>query len=260
MAKLNRRRQDILMQIHAEGEVGVEALAAQFGVTTQQIRRDLAALCDQGMAMRTHGGARRPVSVANIEYDARRKLSMKAKQAIGQAAAGLIEDNTAVAINIGTTTEAVANALFGHDTLMVLTNNLNILQMMSRAPGKQLVLVGGTVRAQDGAVVGGAAVEFIERYKVDYAVVGASALDDDGAILDFDSREVDVARAILRNARKKILVCDAGKFLRRAPVRICGIDEIDVMVTDRQPPPQFMAAAQAAGTRVVVARDTRDSG
>ena len=92
MAKLNRRRQDILMQIHAEGEVGVEALAAQFGVTTQQIRRDLAALCDQGMAMRTHGGARRPVSVANIEYDARRKLSMKAKQAIGQAAAGLIED------------------------------------------------------------------------------------------------------------------------------------------------------------------------
>ena len=256
MAKLNRRRQDILMQIHAEGEVGVEALAAQFGVTTQQIRRDLAALCDQGMAMRTHGGARRPVSVANIEYDARRKLSMKAKQAIGQAAAGLIEDNTAVAINIGTTTEAVANALFGHDNLMVLTNNLNILQMMSRAPGKQLVLVGGTVRAQDGAVVGGAAVEFIERYKVDYAVVGASALDDDGAILDFDSREVDVARAILRNARKKILVCDAGKFLRRAPVRICGIEEIDVMVTDRQPPPQFMAAAQAAGTQVVVARDT----
>ena len=123
-----------------------------------------------------------PVSVANIEYDVRRKLSMKAKQAIGQAAAGLIEDNTAVAINIGTTTEAVANALFGHDNLMVLTNNLNILQMMSRAPGKQLVLVGGTVRAQDGAVVGGAAVEFIERYKVDYAVVGASALDDDGAL------------------------------------------------------------------------------
>ena len=63
MAELNRRRQDILMQIHAEGEVSVDALAAQFSVTTQQIRRDLAALCDQGMAMRTHGGARRPVSV-----------------------------------------------------------------------------------------------------------------------------------------------------------------------------------------------------
>ena len=64
MVELNRRRQDILMQIHAEGEVGVEALAAQFGVTTQQIRRDLSALCDQGMAMRTHGGARRPVSAS----------------------------------------------------------------------------------------------------------------------------------------------------------------------------------------------------
>ena len=253
MPELNQRQKDILMRVHAEGEVGVDTLAGRFGVTAQQIRRDLAVLCDQGMAMRTHGGVRRPVSVANIEYDARRNLSMQAKQAIAAAAAGLIEDNTAVAINIGTTTEAVANALFNHDNLMVLTNNLNILQLMARAPGKQLVLVGGTVRAQDGAVVGGAAVEFIERYKVDYAVIGASALDDDGAILDFDSREVDVARAILRNARKKILVCDAGKFLRRAPVRICGIDEIDVMVTDRQPPPQFVAAAGAAGTRIVVA-------
>ena len=77
MTELNRRQQDILMRIHAEGEVGVDALAAQFGVTTQQIRRDLAALCDQGMAMRTHGGVRRPVSVANIEYDARRNLSMQ---------------------------------------------------------------------------------------------------------------------------------------------------------------------------------------
>ena len=256
MPELNQRQKDILMRVHAEGEVGVDTLAGRFGVTAQQIRRDLAVLCGQGMAMRTHGGVRRPVSVANIEYDARRNLSMQAKQAIAAAAAGLIEDNTAVAINIGTTTEAVANALFNHDNLMVLTNNLNILQLMARAPGKQLVLVGGTVRAQDGAVVGGAAVEFIERYKVDYAVIGASALDDDGAILDFDSREVDVARAILRNARKKILVCDAGKFLRRAPVRICGIDEIDVMVTDRQPPPQFVAAAGAAGTRIVVAAAT----
>ena len=240
------------MRIHAEGEVGVEPLAGLFGVTSQQIRRDLAALCDQGMAMRTHGGARRPVSVANIEYDARRSLSMEAKQAIGRAAADLIGDNTAVAINVGTTTEAVANALFGHENLMVLTNNLNILQLMSRAPGKQLVLVGGTVRAQDGAVVGGAAVDFIQRYKMDYAVVGASALDDDGAILDFDSREVDVARAILKNARQRILVCDSAKFLRRAPVRICGIEELDVMVTDRPPPSSFMAAAQRAGTRIIV--------
>ena len=255
MAGLNQRQHDILMRIHAEGEVGVESLASVFGVTTQQIRRDLAALCDQGMAMRTHGGARRPVSVANIEYEARRNLSMEAKQAIGRAAAGLIEDNAAVAINVGTTTEAVANALFGHDNLMVLTNNLNILQMMSRAPGKQLVLVGGTVRPHDGAVVGGAAVDFIQRYKVDYAVVGASALDDDGAILDFDSREVDVARAILKNARQKILVCDSAKFLRRAPVRICGIEDIDVMVTDKPPPSGFIEAARAAGTRIVTTDD-----
>ena len=78
-------------------------------------------------------------------------------------AAELIPGDCAVALNLGTTTEAVATALFGHRNLMVLTNNLNILQMMTRAPGKQLVLVGGSVRNEDGAVVGGAAVPPLPR-------------------------------------------------------------------------------------------------
>ena len=64
----------------------------------------------------------------------------------------------------------------------------------------------GRVRQSDGAVVGEDAVDFISRYKVDYAVIGCSSLDVDGAILDFDMGEVSVARAILRNARHKILV------------------------------------------------------
>ena len=99
--------------------------------------------------------------------------------------------------------------------------------------------------------MGEAAVEFISRYKADYAVIGASAIDADGAVLDYDAREVSVARAILKNARTRILVADASKFARTAPVRICDVGEIDFFVTDKVPPAEFCSVAKASETHVI---------
>jgi DeoR family glycerol-3-phosphate regulon repressor len=119
---------------------------------------------------------------------------------------------------------------------------------------KDLILMGGAVRQSDGAIVGEEAVDFISRYKTDFAIIGASALDPDGAIMDHDLREVSVARAILRNARTRILVADGSKFLRSAPVRICALDDLDIVITDRPVPEEFAEAAQRCGTRVLIAQ------
>ncbi len=81
-------------------------------------------------------------------------------------------------------------------------------------------MAGGPVRRADGAVIGAAAVDFVSQFKVDYAVIGTSAIDEDGALLDFDYREVRVARAIIENARQVVLVADRLKLERTAPVRI----------------------------------------
>ena len=121
---------------------------------------------------------------------------------------------------------------------------------------RELVLVGGAVRQSDGAIVGNQAVEFIGRYKADFAVIGASSMDSDGSILDFDDREVAVARAILRNARIKVLVTDISKFESDAPVRICDVSDLDYVITDAMPPDAFCAAAAAANTTIVVVDDT----
>ena len=88
------------------------------------------------------------------------------------------------------------------------------------SPGIEVILAGGLVRRTDGGIVGEAAVDLIRQFKVDHAVIGVSAIDDDGALLDFDYREVRAAQAIIENARKVILVADAIKFTRSAPVRI----------------------------------------
>ena len=139
--------------------------------------------------------------------------------------------------------------------LVVLSNNINIINRLAQSNCRELILVGGTVRPSDGAIVGEDAVEFISRYKVDYAIIGASSLDTDGAILDFDAREVAVARALLRNARKSILVCDGSKLATAAPIRICDIAELDYMVTDQPLPAPFQAAARAGHTQLISAKD-----
>jgi DeoR family glycerol-3-phosphate regulon repressor len=252
--ELSERQESILQLLRAEGRVDTERLEGRFSVTAQTIRRDLGELCDRGLATRTHGGARSVATVANHAYLERRANRAAEKEAMGALAAALIPDNCSVALNIGTTTEQVARALATRSGLVVLSNNINIIASLIGTRAKELILVGGSVRESDGAIVGEHAVEFISRYKVDFAVIGASALDEDGTILDFDAREVSVARAILRNARTRILVADSSKFHITAPIRICDLDELDHVVTDAEVPAPFAEAAAAASTEILIAR------
>ena len=217
---LTPRHSEIIQMAKDNGRVLVDDLAVHFSVTPQTIRKDLNDLCDQRLLTRIHGGALFPSGIENMEYEARRKIAADEKEAIGKAAARLIPDNASLFINIGTTTEAVSKALLDHTGLMVITNNINVANRMRIYPEIEVVIAGGVVRGSDGGIVGEAAVDFIKQFKVDYAVIGASAIDHDGALLDFDFREVKVAQAIIANARQVILVSDATKFERTAPVRI----------------------------------------
>lgn len=249
---LNERQDHILEQLKRVGSVQVDDLAALFDVTTQTIRRDLSELCERGLAARIHGGARRSVSTSTVDYEKRRQLDVSAKSGIAERAAALIPEGCSVAINIGTTTEVVADALKYHKDLTVITNNINVVHILRTARMKSLIIVGGEVRTSDGAIIGSDALEAFRNYKVDYAVIGASSLDVDGSVLDFDQREVAVARAILENARTRILVCDKSKFDVSAPHRICKASDLDYIVTDGTPPPEFDASLSLGHTTLVV--------
>lgn len=229
---LSARHAEIMQIAKDDGRVLVDDLATHFNVTPQTIRKDLNDLCDQRLLSRIHGGALFPSGIENMEYEARRKIAADEKEAIGAAAARIIPHNASLFINIGTTTEAVSKALLDHAGLMVITNNINVANRMRVYPGIEVVIAGGVVRGSDGGVVGEAAVDFIKQFKVDYAVIGASAIDHDGALLDYDFREVKVAQAIIANARHVILVSDATKFERTAPVRIGHLSQVDTFITD----------------------------
>ncbi len=250
---ISDRQNDILAAARKDGRVLVDGLAAFFAVTPQTIRRDLNELCHRGLLARVHGGAMPANSISNVGYEDRRHLFVGEKTRIGAAAAAQIPDNSSLIVNIGTTTEQVARALYNHRDLVLISNNINVINILNGSPAKELILAGGVVRQSDGGIVGEAAVEFIRQFRVDCAVIGASSLDEDGAILDYDYREVLVARAIIANARRTILVADHQKFERSAPVRICDLSQIDMFVTDRPPPARFMEACTVHEVEVVVA-------
>ncbi|WIY53194.1 DeoR/GlpR family DNA-binding transcription regulator [Devosia sp. YIM 151766] len=245
------RQAKIVELARQSGEVSVERLVDTFGVTPQTIRKDLNLLCEHGALKRTHGGAMHPSGVENVEYEARRQIAPAEKRAIGKAAAALIPDNASLIINIGTTTEAVSQALAGHRGLMVITNNINVANHLRLLPSVEVVIAGGVVRPADGGIVGEAAVDFIRQFKVDFAVIGVSAIDSDGALLDFDYREVKVAQAIIANARHVIVVSDSTKFTRTAPVRIGHLSQAHSFITDHCPLDSIRTLCAEAGVRLV---------
>jgi DeoR family glycerol-3-phosphate regulon repressor len=253
MQGISPRQQQILVLARQAGSVTVDDLALRFDVTPQTIRKDLNELCDARLLARTHGGAMLSSGVENLTYEARRHMAAEEKVVIGRHAASLIPDNCSLFMNIGTTTEEVARALVHHEGLLVITNNIHVATILMQRPKIEVILAGGVLRKSDGGIVGEAAVDFISQFKVDHAVIGASAIDEDGAMLDFDYREVRAAKAIMHNARNVMLVADAMKFTRTAPVRIGHLPDIDIFVTDRAPPEPVVALCRDSGVRLEIA-------
>ncbi|SFP60364.1 DeoR/GlpR family DNA-binding transcription regulator [Sphingomonas rubra] len=227
------RHARIVELARAGGTVSVEALAQALDVTPQTIRKDLTLLERRSLLARVHGGAVATSGTANLAYAERRDLAVAAKQEIGAAAADLVPDGASLFINIGTTAEAIARHLVERRRLMVITNNLNVVDILAERPGIEVIAAGGRVRPDDRAVVGSIAMDFIRGFKVDFALIGASAIEPDGDFLDFDVDEVHVSRTIIRNARNVILAMDSSKAERAAPVRIGSLADIDWLVTDR---------------------------
>ncbi len=247
---LTTRHQQIMQLARTSGKVDANALAVEFKVAVQTIRRDLNGLCQLGHLERVHGGAVLPSGISNIGYSDRRLQNKDAKLAIAEKVAQRIPDNHSIFLNIGTTTEAVARALLNHTSLMVVTNNINVANILTTNASAQVIVAGGRLRRSDGGMTGDITSKVIRNFKVDTAIIGASSLDADGDILDFDPDEVRVSKAILDQSRRAVLVADASKFTRTAPVRIGSLADIDEFITDAQLSESLLNSCKNWGTTV----------
>lgn len=247
------RKPEIINIARREGKVTVDGLVTFFGVTPQTIRRDLTDLAESGQLERVHGGAILPSTTVNIGYSERRELNQSTKVDIARICARQIPNNCSLFLNIGTTTEAVAAELLNHQGLLVVTNNMNIANILSVSSEIEVVVTGGQLRRSDGGLIGDLTKATIKQFRFDYGVIGCSALHEDGDILDYDIREVGVSKAIIEQSASVFLVSDSSKFERKAPARIASISEVDVFVTDKGLPPSCVRFCSEVGTQVMYA-------
>ena len=248
----NPRQSQLLEEVRGRGSVSVEALAEQFAVTLQTVRRDVKLLSDAGLLARFHGGVRVPSSTTeNIEYLQRQLLNQQAKQRIARAVAAQVPAGCSLIINIGTTTEAIARELLHHKGLRVITNNLNVAAILSGNSDCEVIVAGGIVRSRDRGIVGELTIDFIRQFRVDIGLIGISGIEADGSLRDFDYREVKVARAILDHSRQVWVAADHSKFNRPAMVELARFDQLDRLFTDAAPPAPFPALLAQAGVNCV---------
>lgn len=247
----NFRQREILDLARKDGKVTVDGLAELYDVTVQTIRRDLSELADSGRLERVHGGAVVPSGVVNILYDERRRLNEDGKKAIAEMCARAIPDGASVFMNIGTSTEAVAHALMDHENLLVVTNNMNIANILAGNQSCEIFLTGGVLRRSDGGLVGGLTADMVKQFKFDFSVLGCSAIDADGDLLDFDGQEILVSRTGIQRSRKVMIVADHLKFQRKAPLTICSLSDVDVLFCDAPLPETLLKDCEIWGTEVV---------
>ncbi|MCW5698477.1 MAG: DeoR family transcriptional regulator [Rhodospirillales bacterium] len=252
MSEDQQRQQRILELVRSRRFASIDSLSQQVGADPETIRNDIAALFDGGQLDADAGGDLRS-TVENLAYVTRQALFHGEKERIAKALASHIPDRSSLIVNIGTTNEEVAKALMTHRKLRVVTNNLHVADIMCGNPDFEVIIAGGIVRSRDRGVVGEATIDLIRQFRVDFGIIGISGIDETGALLDFDYREVRVAQAIIEQSRKVYLVTDHSKFDRRPMVRVGHLSQLDAVFTDRPLPSAMQDQLGAAGVQLIVA-------
>lgn len=235
MTALNPRQQLLVQLARERGYVTVDELAERLDVTHQTVRRDINHLCDAGLLSRFHGGAAFRSSVANLPYEARLDSMAAEKSAIARAVAAEIPDHSSVFIDIGTTAEALAHELMARQGLRVVTNNINVVNLLAKKDDFEVIVCGGVIRGRDLAIVGETTTEFVKRFQVDFSVLGVVAIGEDGSILDFSVNETPLTKAIIECARSSFVVADHSKFGRHAMAKVAHLSQVTALFADDLP-------------------------
>lgn len=245
------RQARILEIVGRDGAASIETLADTFQVSIETIRRDLSDLASTGALHKVRGGARRIKLATEGSFEERRFEHAEAKAAIARTLADVIEPGDTIFIDTGTTTLACAEELNRREGLTVITNSFYIAQRLGAPNGRhQVHVLGGAWHGDNAETAGPLAIEQIDRFQADHAILGIAAIDAEAGAMDADFDEAQIARAMIGRARHVIVLAHGQKFGRRAAFRVCRLDKIDMLVSNRMPDGALAAALAAAAVEI----------
>ena len=251
---LQERLDQIVTLVQEKGRVSVADLSDHFGVSAVTIRNDLTSLQQQGLLVRTHGGAVIQ-SDPNMEPPAfalRKELHRAEKERIGQAAAALIRDGDSVALDASTTTWQIARHLKDRRELTIVTNGLFIALEFLDSPAVTVVMPGGALRTASASLVGDEGACILERYHVQKGFFGAGGFTLEEGLTDTNQYEVKLKQRMVERSKEVIAVVDSSKWGQVTFASLASVEQLDQVIADDAAPAEMVAALRQQGTLVTL--------
>lgn len=255
MAKYNvaERRSQTLKALRSKGQVSVGELSKTLEVSEVTVRKDLEYLEKNNLLVRIHGGAmQNGYLVYDQPIEEKGKLYSSEKHYIGEAAAEMIEDGDSIIMDAGTTMIQVARNT-NRRNLTILTSGLNVAMELLHLPNVDLMMLGGMVRPTSACVVGPYAEQMVQEHSCRKYFLGVDGFDLERGLSTTNTLEAYLNRIMIQAAQETIVVTDSSKFGKRGLSRICGVDQIDVVVTDSGIPDNIKRYLAEHDVRLVIA-------
>lgn len=233
---MSKYEAQLLQAVDMRGTVTVQELSRMLGVSDQTIRRVSRPLVERGDLNKVHGALVSNRIASDPPFLSRMNLNRDAKVKIAGTVATIVQDGDSIAIDTGSTSAFVAQALRARRDLSVVTNSAFVASTLAMVPGNNVSMAGTQLRDHDGAAFDRSAFEVIERMQVDWVVLSASLVDIDRGFLVHEQCEVDIATAMLAGASRAIMAVDHTKFMpqnRKPAFRQPALKAGDILVTDR---------------------------
>lgn len=246
------RRNEILAKLSTEGKVVVSDLSAEFNVTEETIRRDLEKLESDGLARKTYGGA---VKIENFNIDLpfhiRKQTNVDNKRKIAAQISHMIKDGDYIMLDSSTTALYVIQNILDRKQITLITNSIEILIELCNRPDWTIISTGGVLKEGGLSLVGYQAEKTVAGFHVDLAICSCKGLDGNLSVTDSNERDSEIKKAFLNSANRKVLALDSSKFDKTSFVRVCNLDKIDTVVTDKDPGSEWSRKIHDAGVELV---------
>ncbi len=248
------RREAIVRLVRDKGLARVEELADHFKVSSVTIRNDLNYLDNKGLLLRSHGGAMALDDVVKeMPFDDKGTVNTAQKEAVGAAAAQLVNDGESVILDSGTTTQQLARHLVSSKNLVVMTNGLNVASELVKSSGIEIMMTGGTLRSKSHSFFGSQAEDALRQYRFDKLFLGVDGFDLVAGLTTHFDREATLNRVMCDISSEIILLADSSKFGRKGYHFIRSFGAFHTLVTDKGIPADYLAGLQRQGVRVIIA-------
>lgn len=253
MISLAERHQYIIKKLQKEQYIHVVDLCSELKVSSVTIRKDLKLLEDKNLLFKIHGGAtlNNPYTV-DRSVNEKEQLQSNEKLSIGQAAAALVTENESIIIASGTSVLAFAKSIPVNLPLTVITSALNVALELSRHPYTEVIQLGGMLRKSSSSVMGPYSESILKDFFCSKLFLGVDGIDLEFGLTTTNMMEAHLNRQMISVSQKTIVLTDSTKFGKRGFGKICNIDEIDHIITDKGISEHVVKQLESAGVTVTI--------